>query len=86
MMIGCSVFFPYTQQTAQSIRGRQKGAFIFIYVTVMEIIYNLYIYKNGCMYVCMFRHHSGTTGAISIKLGAHMTYNLDSAPWRLDHP
>jgi hypothetical protein len=36
----------------------------------------IYIYKNGCvcvcMYVCMFKHNSGTPGAISTKLGTHM--------------
>jgi hypothetical protein len=33
---------------------------------------HIYIKKNGCMYVCMFRHNSGTPGAISTKLGTHM--------------
>lgn len=28
------------------------------------------------MCVCMFQHNSGTPGAISAKLGTHMTHNL----------
>jgi hypothetical protein len=29
-----------------------------------------------CVIVCMFQHNSGTPGAISTKLGTHMTLSL----------
>jgi hypothetical protein len=32
----------------------------------------IYIYKNGCVCVCMSGHNSGTPAAISTKLGTHI--------------
>jgi hypothetical protein len=54
-------------------------ALVCVCVCVCEISYitfhrqkHIYIFKNGCMSVCMFQHNSGTPGAISTKLGTHM--------------
>jgi hypothetical protein len=48
-----------------------------IYLSIYTHIY-IYIYKwmYVCLWVCMLQHNSGTPGAISTKLGTHMTLSL----------